>query len=471
MQIPVLSGVYTNETPDYRVAYPRNYMPVVQKAGISNGYLKPAEGIVELNDDCPGVDRGAIVWQGLCYRVLGTKLCTTTVDGTVTVLGDVGGTGQVTMDYSEDLLGIASGGELFWWDGATLTQNTDEDRGTVIDLVFLAGYWITTDGTFIVVSELTDPFAVNPLKYGSSEANPDSIKALLAYRSELYALNRTTIEVFKNVGGSFFPFAPIQSALIMRGSIGTHTCGIFLEQLAFIGSGLNAQNNEAPAVWLGVNSATSKISTREIDQVLATYSEDDLAESLMEIRVFDDQQLLYIHLPDKTLVYDGATSVKIKEAVWFVLTSSIVGDSKYLARNFVWFENKWLCGHPTHDAYGYLDQTVSTQWGQTVGWDFSTQIIWNDTKGAIFHELELSGLPGRVTLGTDPVIWTSYSLDGETFSQERPTKAGTLGQRNKRIVWIQQGNMRNVRIQKFRGTSEAHIPFARLDARVEPLYV
>jgi hypothetical protein len=31
--------------------------------------------------------------------------------------------------------------------------------------------------------------------------------------------------------------------------------------------------------------------------------------------------------------------------------------------------------------------------------------------------------------------------------------------------------MENVRIQKFRGTSDAHIPFARLDAEVEALHV
>ena len=71
----------------------------------------------------------------------------------------------------------------------------------------------------------------------------------------------------------------------------------------------------------------------------------------------------------------------------------------------------------------------------------------------------------------DPIIWTQYSLDGETWSMELNTriKAGTQGERLKRIVWLQQGSMRNWRIQRFRGTSDAQLSIARLEARLEPL--
>ncbi len=467
MQISVLSGVYTNETPDYRVAYPRNYMPIVQKAGISNGYLKPAEGLVALGTG-PGIGRGGINWRGSLYRVMGSKLCLISEHNAVTELGDVGAGGQVTLDYSFDLLAVASGGRLYYWNGSSLAQVTDPDLGYVRDFVWIDGYFMVTDGTTIAVTELTDPYSVNPLKYGSSEADPDPINGLLKYRNEAFALNRNTVELFDNTaGGNYFPFQRVESAQIMRGSIGTYTSAVFLEQIAYVGSG----RNEAPAVWLGTNSQTSKISTREIDQVLATYTEAELSESLVEVRVQDDMQLLYVHLPDQSLVYDGAASAKVQEPVWFVLTSSVVGGAQYRARNFVWVYGRWMCDDPQSTAFGKLDQSISTHYGEAIGWDFSTQILWNDTKGAIFHELELSGLPGRCPVGVDPTIWTSYSLDGQTFSQEFPISAGKTGARLNRMVWLQQGNMQNVRIQKFRGTSDAHIPFARLDAVVEPLYV
>jgi hypothetical protein len=43
------------------------------------------------------------------------------------------------------------------------------------------------------------------------------------------------------------------------------------------------------------------------------------------------------------------------------------------------------------------------------------------------------------------------------------------GQRGKRLVWLQQGMVRAWRAQRFRGTSDAHLPVARLEARVEAL--
>jgi len=135
----------------------------------------------------------------------------------------------------------------------------------------------------------------------------------------------------------------------------------------------------------------------------------------------------------------------------------------------VWCYDRWLCGDPTSTALGALDETISTHYGQVIGWEFGTGILYNSGAGAIFHQLELVALPGRVPLGADPVIWTSYSFDGENWSQERAVKAGRQGQRTKRLVWLGQGSMRNWRVQKFRGTSDAHLSVARLEAQTEPL--
>ena len=188
-------------------------------------------------------------------------------DGTVTVLGDVGNDNSyVTLDYDFDLLGIASNNNLFFWNPttSTLTQNTDPDLGPVLDTVWVDGYWMTTDGEFLVVTELGNPLAVNPLKYGSSEIDPDPVVALLKLRNEIYALNRYTIEVFDNVGGDLFPFQRIDGAQIEKGVIGTHACCNFMETITFLGSGFN----ESPGVYMGGNANASKISTQEIDEIL-----------------------------------------------------------------------------------------------------------------------------------------------------------------------------------------------------------
>jgi hypothetical protein len=468
MQIPILNGIYTDNGPDLRTSYPVNMVPVPKQSGISNGFLRPGDGIVA-NGSGPGVDRGGINWNGICYRVMGTKLVTVASNGAVTVLGDVGGPTNtlVTFDYSFDLLAIASGTRLYYWNPATntLTQNTDPDLGIVLDVVWVDGYFMTTDGEFLIVTELTNPLQVNPLKYGSSEVDPDPVVALLKLRNEIYALNRNTIEVFDNIGGTLFPFNRIDGAQIQKGVVGTFACCVYMEQIAFLGSG----RNEAPSIYMGAAATAQKISTQEIDELLLNYTEAQLATVKMEARNDKAHQHLYVHLPDRTLVYDGAASQVLGEAVWFTLTTTVVGFSQYRARNLVYAYDKWLVGDPQSSNIGYLVDTIGTHWGQKVRWEFGTLIVYNEGNGALFHELELVSLTGRVALGVDPQISTSYSLDGLSWSQDRFIRAGTIGNTKKRLAWFQQGNMRNWRIQRFRGDSDSHIAFARLEAQIEGL--
>jgi hypothetical protein len=466
MQIPILSGIYTDNGPDIRTSYPVNMVPTPVPSGISDSFLRPGDGIVA-NGTGPGTDRGGIEWNGIVYRVMGSKLVTVSSTGAVTILGDVGTDGQlVTMDYSFDLLGIASAGNLWFWNPATnvLAQNTDPDLGTVVDMCWVDGYWMTTDGEFLVVTELTNPFAVNPLKYGSSEADPDPVVALVKLRNEVYAINTHTIEVFDNVGGDLFPFARIDGAQIQKGAVGTFACCVFQEQIAFIGQG----RNEEPGIYLGANATATKISTDEVDRILATYTDAQLAQVKLEARNDKAHQHLYVHLPDRTLVFDASASESVKQFIWFTLTSTTVGFAQYRARNLVWAYNRWLVGDPQSSAIGYLSGTVGEHWGQQVRWEFGTAIVYNESKSVIFHELELVSLTGRVALGKNPQISTSYSLDGMSWSQDKYITAGTIGNTKKRLVWFRQGAMRNFRMQRFRGDSDAHLSFIRLEARLEP---
>ena len=466
MQISILNGIYTDNGPDFRTSYPVNMVPVPKNSGISTGYLRPGDGLVA-NGSGPGIDRGGINWQDECYRVMGTKLVSVASNGTVTVLGDVGGPVNtlVTFDYSFDELAIASGGRLYYWDNSTLTQVTDPDLGTVLDVVWVDGYFMTTDGEFLIVTELSDPLQVNPLKYGSSEVDPDPVVALLKLRNEVYALNRNTIEVFDNIGGDLFPFQRIDGAQIQKGVIGTFACCVYIERIAFLGGG----RNESPGIYVGAAATTQKISTQEIDELLLTYSEAQLAQVKLEARNDKSHQHLYVHLPDRTVVYDAAASEALGDQVWFTLTTTVVGFAQYRARNLVWAYDKWLVGDPQSSTIGYLVDDIGSHWGQRVRWEFGTIIAYNEGKGALFQKIELVSLTGRLALGTNPQISTSYSLDGLSYSQDRYIYVGTIGNTSKRLAWFQQGHMRNWRIQRFRGDSDSHIAFARLEMQIEGL--
>ena len=468
MQIPILNGIKTDSDANFRIEYPLNMIPVPTKNGISNGYYRPADGIIQEGSATSGVSRGGINWNDVCYRVLGSKISSIDSAGVETVIDDVGGTtSQVSLDYSFDYLGILSDLKFFLYDGATVVEVTDVDLGDPIDFIWIDGYFMLTDGEFIIVTELADPFQIDPLKYGSAELDPDPIKALLKLRNEPYALNRYTIEVFQNVGGSGFPFQVVDGAQIDRGVVGTHACCIYVESIAFVGGG----RNEAIAVWIGRGGSSVKISDKTVDLILEAYTDAEIEAIVLEARVDKSHQFLYMHLPDRTMVYDAISSNALGEPVWFTLSSSGNADNltRYLAKDLVYCYRKWMVGDPTTARIGYYTQEQADHWLTKVAWEFSTMIIYNDGKGAIVHELELVALTGRVQFNIDTLITTAYTFDGEVFSTDRSISAGRRGQYQKRLIWLSQGNMRHWRIQRFRGQSDAFISPIRLEVRIEPL--
>lgn len=466
MQIPILSGVYSDSDVDFRISYPVNMRPIIKDTGVSSGYLRPVEGIRKIGTG-PGRSRGAINWEGVHYRVMGSKLCSIADNGNIAVLGDVGDDGKrVSFAYSFNRLAIASGENLYYLSNNSVSEVTDANIGRVLDVVWVDGYFMTTDGAFLVVTELNDPFSVNPLKYGSSEIDPDPVLALAKLRNEIYAVNRYTIEVFANVGGSLFPFQRKTGAQIQRGAIGTHCVALFGQGLAFLGSGVG----ESPGVFIGSNGSSQKISSREVDDILDNYTEEELSQSVLEVINDRGHPLLWIRLPDRTLVFDMVSTQASEKPVWFIMSSSI-SDSyvAYRAIDAIWCYDKWQVGDAESSDIGVLDDSISTHFGDTVYWEFSTPIVYNEGNGAVFHSLELVALPGRVAFNEDAYITTSYSLDGRTWSQRRPLFVGKRGERNRRLIWRRQGNMKKFRIQKFTGDSKAYLSVARLEANMEGL--
>ena len=273
------------------------------------------------------------------------------------------------------------------------------------------------------------------------------------------------MEVYDNTTAAVpFPFQVVDGAQVQKGCLGVHACCIYLESVAFLGSG----RNEAPAIYIAEAATTSKISTQEIDNLLTEYTEAQLALVLVEARNNKNHQFLYVHLPDKALVYDASSSQALQVPVWFILTSSIIGFSQYRARNMVWVYDKWMIGDPESSSIGFLVQDIGSNWGEQVYWEFGTLIMYAEGKGALMQQLELVSLTGSVALGTNPQISTSYSINGLSYSQDRSISVGTIGS-NKRLSWFQQGHMRNFRIQRFKGNSDAHVSFVRLEAKIEAL--
>jgi len=464
VQIPILSGIFTDGGPDVRESFPVNMVAISTPSGVSNGYLRPADGLV-FAGEAPGVIRGSIVWRAGLYMVLGTSLSTISPTGVRTHIGDITDGGPVRMVYGFTHLAIASGGALWIWDGSTLTRVTDADVGVVVDVAWIDSYFVVTDGVIFRHSALNDPFTWPTLAFADPESSPDGITALMVLRNQIHVVGGETIEVYDDVATVPFAFGVLQGQQVPKGAVGTHACCLYQEAIAFIGGG----RNEQPCVWIAAGGGVTKISSEEVDQLLSGFTTAQLASVVMESRNDTGRQALLIHLPDRTLVFDAIASKAVKKPVWIALVSTLVGFSAYSARHFCWAYDRWWCGDSVVAQYGYADDTISTQWGSPVRWEFSTTMLYNEGRGAVIDMLELVALPGRVALGASPSIATSYSLDGTAWSQDDVISAGALGDRTRRLQWRRQGRWSNARIQRFRGTSDAHLAFLRLEATLSPL--
>lgn len=465
-QIGILSGYGASEDADFTESYPVNLEPVVGDTGLSKGYLKSPPGAVQIGTG-PGRDRGAINWNGVCYRVMGSKLVRANADGTVNVLGEVGNDGKpVSLDYSFDRLSIGSNSDLFYYQvGSGVVQLTDPDLGVVVDHIYANGYFMTTDGESLVVTELNDPMAVDPLKYGSSETDPDPVNGLILLRDEVYALNLNTIDVFNNVGGNGFPFALNRGATIPKGVIGTRAKCLYAESFAFVGAG----RKEALGVYVAGSGDAAKISTREVDKILA--AELNPERIICERISSEDEQRLYVHLADQTLVYVAGASARAARPVWYHRSRGVALTGAYRPRFFVNVYNQIMCGDSASSALGFLDASTSRDFGETNGWRFDSILIYNEGRGGILHSLELVGLPGRVPFGENPVVFFSRTLDGENWGEERAVSSGRAGERGKRVQARPHWRFGNYMGLRCRGADNAVSGWARLEGAIEGLGV
>lgn len=454
--VPLLSGVTGSETGEFVKTYPLNLEPVIVDSKISKGQLKAYPGAVQLGTG-PGVDRGGIFWNGLLYRVMGSKLSSIDAQGVVTQIGDVGDGGRVSLDYSFDRLAVASNGRLYHYlPGTWPARVTDEDLGAVHDLIWIDGYFMTTDGTYVVVNELNDPTQIKPLKYGSAEEDPDPIVGLLKYRNEAYVLGRYTIQALRNVGGNGFPFAAQRGATIAFGCVGRHAKSLFGDGFAFVGSG----RAEGLNVYVAGQGTAEPFGCRELCDELDALADPSVVE--LEARNSRAEKRLLVHLPDQTWMFLLEASKAAGTPVWCRLKTD---ENGYRCRNAVDAYGMSIVGDSQSGMFGYLADSEDDHFGIDVGWQFEAGLLYNEAVGAILHSVELVGLPGR---GGEGTVFMSMTRDGGRWTIERAVTRAA-GERTKRIAWRPHSRIGNYLGLRFRGVGNALPGIAAIEAKLTPL--
>lgn len=452
MQAPILSGVRIVDG-EFATSYPVNLVPRAIDTGVSKLQLVNARGAASLSTG-PGTDRGGINWNDTLYRAMGSKLVSVASDGTITAIGEIGNDwNPASFTYSFDRLAIRSAGKLFYYDLATLTEVTDPDLGVVRDVEWIDGFFMTTDGTYIIVTELSDPFSILPLKYGSAESDPDAVTGLLKLREEMMVLGRYTVQVFQNVGGNGFPFAPFEGATIPYGCVGPNAKCLMGDTYAFVGGG----KGEPVGVFVGGQGQATRISTREIEDLIAAHSDPGTIQ--VEQRVFPGERHLIVHLDAVSLCLSITASQAAEEGAWTLLQSA--RGEAYRPRNAVLCYGSHFVGDLGSAALATLTKTTPDHFGATADWQMDAGMLFNDGMGAVLNEVELHGLFPV----TESSIFFSVTFDGRQWSNEVARKVlGTLGER---VVW--RPGLRVPRLVGMRWRGAQRVSITRAEVQAEAL--
>lgn len=465
-QVNIVSGIYKSGA-DYRESYPVNYYPAVMQTGISKAYLRPSPGLVQFVAT-PGRDRGAIEFKGSLYRVCGSRLVRISPNGVVTDIGYVPGIGKVSIARGFDRFCIVANGQGFYYiDGGSYVQITDPNFTIAFDVVFLDGYFIFTDGEFVFPSELSNPLAFDPLKYGSAEIDSDPIQSLKVVRNELYACGSRTIEVYQNVGGSGFPFQRISGAVINKGVSGRYSAIEVEDSLFFVGEG----RDESASVYIGAGGRAQRVATDEIDKILSAYTTQQLDVITVDVYSLDGCYFALIHLPDQSLCFDIWGSQKAGVPLWHVRKAAGNTPAPWRCVNPVRVYGKWIGGDPVGARACEIRNDIATEYGAAYFREFSTPLGYAEGRGVIVHDLEMVGANSVESLTAAPQISLSVSRDGVTYGQERWTGTGKRGAHGFTPKWRQVGRGGTMMTFRFRVANDSLFAPARLEASYEVLSV
>lgn len=421
--IPLIKGDKADNNTDYRDSLPVNYYAVLRDIYGELGYYINYYGLTEIMQGV-GVSRGAI-WVARPelegeYRVSGSLLIKVNRDNTYTDLGVITGSGQCSLTYSLNNLAIVSDKNLYYYnptDGLRLITSSGV-VGDIIDIVWADFRFIATDGEYLYQSSELDEEVFDPLDFTGSDFQPDKIIGVaLDEDNELIAFNAFTTESFFNVGTDNFTYTRISQKAIKSGIIGTHAKAEYKDQWFCLSRRINTQ----PQFTIMQSGTSESITSREIEKVLATYTDSQLSTTVIEVFTKDATTWMIAHLPDKTLKFNYTLSKTIGvNLAWSILKTDILGDLTYRGKDVVYNPeySEWTIGDKRDATIGFLDDSVCTHYNDIVEGLLYTPSIRIESLS--INKIEVQTLPG-ISPDNDATVFISRSddlrVDGNEWTQ------------------------------------------------------
>lgn len=412
--------------------------------GKEAGFLNRAPGLRLLTT----IGRGPIraLWSHQtngedAYVVSGNELFKIDLSYNATKLGDIAGTGPVSIADNGTQLFFATNPKGYIYDEVanTFAEITDPDFPGAATVGFVDGYFVFNqpDTQKLWVTSLYDGTMVDPLDFASAEGAPDSIVAVNVDHREIWVFGTNSIEVWYDAGTSPFPLQRIQGAFNELGCIAPYSVAKLDNSLFWLGNDARGYGMVYRAN--GYNGA--RVSTHAVEYAIQSYG--DVSDAIAYTYQQEGHSFYVLTFPtaNKTWVYDVSTGAWHERASF---------DNGILTRHRsncqMNFQSQTVVGDYLNGNLYALDLNTYDDNGAVQKWIRSWRALpsgQNNLKRTAQHTLQLdceSGTGINSGQGSDPQVMLRWSDDGgHTWSNEHWTSMGKIGQYFRRAIWRRLG--------------------------------
>lgn len=388
MKTPILGSTYVARSVNAADARMVNLFPeIVPEAGKEPAFLNRAPGLRLEVTVGTGPVRG--LWQlaGNMYVVSGTEFYKVTPAYVVTLIGNVSGTGPVSLADNGTQLFIACNGPSFIYNASTnaFQQITDPDFPGAVTVAFLDGYFVFNEPNSqkIWVTSLYDGLSIDATEFASAEGSPDGVVGLIADHGQVWVYGTNSIQVFFDSGGLDFPLSTVQGAFNELGCAAAYSIAKMDNGLFWLGKDARGQG----MVYRANGYAGQRISTHAVEWHIQQYG--DLSGAIGYTYQQDGHSFYVLIFPsaDTSWVYDVATQA------WHERAGFVNGDfTRHRSNCQVFFNNEVLVGDYENGNVYAFDLDVYADNGSSQKWLRSWRALptgQNNLKRTAHHSLQL----------------------------------------------------------------------------------
>jgi hypothetical protein len=500
MKSPILGSSYVARSVNAADNRMVNLFPeVVPEAGKEPAFLQRAPGLNLLANIGTGPIRGLWAFSadiGVSYVVSGTELYKMNDSFVATKIGDVSGTGPVSLADNGTQLFIACNGPSYIYNSVTLAfaQITDADFPGAVTVAYIDGYFVFNepDSQKLWVTALLDGTSVDPLDFASTEGSPDGLLAVASNFREVWAFGTNSIEVWYDPGNPGFPLERIQGAFNELGLAAPYSVAKMDNSIFWLGRDRRGQG----IVYKANGYTGQRVSTHAVEWQIQQYG--SLSDAIGYTYQQDGHSFYVLIFPtaNTTWVYDAATQA------WHERAGYVDGEFvRHRSNCQMSFNNLTVVGdYENGNVYSFSLDTYADN-NDVQKWLRSWRALptgQNNLKRTAQHSLQLdcqSGVGGDLYAGvlllengfklltesgdnialdapiTDAFVNLRWSDDGgHTFSGDHVATMGQTGQYGKRVIWRRLGMTMKLRdrVYELSGTDPVKIAIMGAELILSP---